>query len=52
LGEIEYGTLRKERKKNNDLSILVNYQITHASTDVLSRMRNICFGRRAVGSNV
>jgi hypothetical protein len=30
LGEIEY----------------INYQITHASTDALSRMRNICFGRR------
>jgi hypothetical protein len=32
LGEIEY----------------INYQITHASTDALSPMRNICFGRRAV----
>ncbi|CAF4181958.1 unnamed protein product [Rotaria magnacalcarata] len=30
LGEIEY----------------INYQITHASTDALSRMRTICFGRR------
>lgn len=28
--------------------VLVNYQITHASTDDLSRMRNICFGRRGV----
>jgi len=30
LGEIEY----------------INYQISHASTDALSRMRSICFGRR------
>ncbi|CAF1035629.1 unnamed protein product [Rotaria sordida] len=36
LGEIEY----------------INYQITHASTDALSRMRNICFGRRASQTNI
>ncbi|CAF1369980.1 unnamed protein product [Rotaria sordida] len=36
LGEIEY----------------INYQITHASTDALSRMRNICFGRRGNKANI
>ncbi|CAF1036828.1 unnamed protein product [Adineta steineri] len=36
LGEIEY----------------INYQITHGSTDVLSLIRNICFGRRANKSNM
>ncbi|CAF3681523.1 unnamed protein product [Rotaria sp. Silwood1] len=36
LGEIEY----------------INYQITHASTDAVSRMRNICFGRRASQTNI
>ena len=35
LGEIEY----------------INYQITHASTDALSHIRNVCFGRRAVRDN-
>ena len=52
LGEIDYSRLKRERKRTKiDLSISVNYQITHASTDVLSRMRSICFGRRAVGFN-
>ncbi|CAF4559256.1 unnamed protein product [Rotaria socialis] len=36
LGEIEY----------------INYQITHASTDALSRMRTICFGRRGNKSTI
>ncbi|CAF2912480.1 unnamed protein product [Rotaria sp. Silwood2] len=36
LGEIDY----------------INYQITHASTDALSRMRNICFGRRGNKANI
>ncbi|CAF3509447.1 unnamed protein product [Rotaria sp. Silwood1] len=36
LGEIEY----------------INYQITHGSTDALSRMRSICFGRRGNKANI
>jgi len=36
LGEIEY----------------INYQIAHASTDALSRMRQICFGRRGTKATV
>ncbi|CAF3398567.1 unnamed protein product [Rotaria socialis] len=30
----------------------INYQITHASADTLSRMRNICFGRRASHNDI
>lgn len=30
----------------------INYRITHASTDALSRMRSICFGRRRVSANI
>ncbi|UJR15529.1 hypothetical protein I4U23_002468 [Adineta vaga] len=36
LGEIEY----------------INYQISHASTDALTRMRFICFGRRGNSTNI
>lgn len=54
LGDIVYSKKKKKTTYCCSFRIdaclcLVNYQIDHASTDALSRLRNICFGRRGVG---